>query len=77
MDKVPLPRHDLLPAGYRLGSIQTTRGCQKEAWQSQSFLWQEKAVEFDIDITPQAKDYPSCEAHPVQRRNLDKKRQNK
>jgi len=27
MDKVPLARHDLLPAGYRLGSIQTTRGC--------------------------------------------------
>jgi len=27
MDKVPLARHDLLPTGYRLGSIQTTRGC--------------------------------------------------
>jgi radical SAM superfamily enzyme YgiQ (UPF0313 family) len=27
MDKVPLARHDLLPAGYILGSIQTTRGC--------------------------------------------------
>ena len=27
MGKVPLPRHDLLPTGYRLGSIQTTRGC--------------------------------------------------
>ncbi|MCW4043340.1 MAG: cobalamin-dependent protein, partial [Candidatus Bathyarchaeota archaeon] len=27
MGKVPLSRHDLLPTGYRLGSIQTTRGC--------------------------------------------------
>jgi radical SAM superfamily enzyme YgiQ (UPF0313 family) len=27
MDEVPLARHDLLPTGYRLGSIQTTRGC--------------------------------------------------
>ena len=27
MDRVPLARHDLLPTGYRLGSIQTTRGC--------------------------------------------------
>jgi len=27
MDKVPLARHDLLPTGYRFGSIQTTRGC--------------------------------------------------
>ncbi|MDA2927360.1 B12-binding domain-containing radical SAM protein [Acidobacteria bacterium AH-259-G07] len=27
MDKVPMARHDLLPVGYRLGSIQTTRGC--------------------------------------------------
>jgi len=27
MDKVPLTRHDLLPTGYHLGSIQTTRGC--------------------------------------------------
>ena len=27
MDKVPLARHDLLPNGYRFGSIQTTRGC--------------------------------------------------
>jgi radical SAM superfamily enzyme YgiQ (UPF0313 family) len=27
MDKIPMARHDLLPAGYRLGSIQTTRGC--------------------------------------------------
>jgi radical SAM superfamily enzyme YgiQ (UPF0313 family) len=27
MDKVPLARHDLLPTGYRVGSIQTTRGC--------------------------------------------------
>ncbi len=27
MDDVPLARHDLLPTGYRLGSIQTTRGC--------------------------------------------------
>ena len=27
MDQVPLARHDLLPTGYRLGSIQTTRGC--------------------------------------------------
>jgi radical SAM superfamily enzyme YgiQ (UPF0313 family) len=27
MDKVPLARHDLLPTGYHLGSIQTTRGC--------------------------------------------------
>ena len=27
MGKVPLARHDLLPTGYRLGSIQTTRGC--------------------------------------------------
>jgi radical SAM superfamily enzyme YgiQ (UPF0313 family) len=27
MDRVPLARHDLLPTGYRFGSIQTTRGC--------------------------------------------------
>ncbi len=27
MDKVPLARHDLLPSGYALGAIQTTRGC--------------------------------------------------
>lgn len=27
MDKVPTARHDLLPSGYRFGSIQTTRGC--------------------------------------------------
>jgi len=27
MGKAPLARHDLLPTGYRLGSIQTTRGC--------------------------------------------------
>lgn len=27
MDKVPPARHDLLPFGYRLGAIQTTRGC--------------------------------------------------
>lgn len=27
MDKVPLARHDLLPTGYCLGSIQITRGC--------------------------------------------------
>lgn len=27
MDKVPLARHDMLPTGYRFGSIQTTRGC--------------------------------------------------
>jgi radical SAM superfamily enzyme YgiQ (UPF0313 family) len=27
MDQVPPARHDLLPTGYRLGSIQTTRGC--------------------------------------------------
>ena len=27
MDKVPLARHELLPAGYKFGSIQTTRGC--------------------------------------------------
>jgi len=27
MDKVPLARHDLLPTGYRFGSIQTSRGC--------------------------------------------------
>jgi radical SAM superfamily enzyme YgiQ (UPF0313 family) len=27
MDKVPLARHDLLTNGYRVGSIQTTRGC--------------------------------------------------
>jgi len=27
MDEVPLARHDLLPTGYRLGAIQTTRGC--------------------------------------------------
>jgi radical SAM superfamily enzyme YgiQ (UPF0313 family) len=27
MDKVPPARHDLLPSGYRLGAIQTTRGC--------------------------------------------------
>lgn len=25
--KTPAPRHDLLPDGYRFGSIQTTRGC--------------------------------------------------
>lgn len=25
--KSPIPRHDLLPHGYRFGSIQTTRGC--------------------------------------------------
>ena len=27
MDKIPTGRHDLLPFGYRLGCIQTTRGC--------------------------------------------------
>jgi radical SAM superfamily enzyme YgiQ (UPF0313 family) len=27
MDRVPLPRHDLLPSGYHFGAIQTTRGC--------------------------------------------------
>jgi len=27
MDDVPFPRHDLLPAGYAFGAIQTTRGC--------------------------------------------------
>ena len=27
MDRVPIARHDLLPTGYRLGSIQTSRGC--------------------------------------------------
>ena len=27
MDRVPLARHDLLPIGYRVGSVQTTRGC--------------------------------------------------
>jgi radical SAM superfamily enzyme YgiQ (UPF0313 family) len=27
MDNVPPARHDLLPTGYRFGSIQTTRGC--------------------------------------------------
>lgn len=27
LDTAPIPRHDLLPAGYRFGSIQTTRGC--------------------------------------------------
>jgi radical SAM superfamily enzyme YgiQ (UPF0313 family) len=27
MDRVPPARHDLLPAGYLLGSIQTARGC--------------------------------------------------
>jgi radical SAM superfamily enzyme YgiQ (UPF0313 family) len=27
MDRVPQARHDLLPSGYLLGSIQTTRGC--------------------------------------------------
>jgi radical SAM superfamily enzyme YgiQ (UPF0313 family) len=27
MDQVPQARHDLLPTGYLLGSIQTTRGC--------------------------------------------------
>jgi radical SAM superfamily enzyme YgiQ (UPF0313 family) len=27
MDKVPIARHDLLPDGYLLGAIQTTRGC--------------------------------------------------
>jgi radical SAM superfamily enzyme YgiQ (UPF0313 family) len=27
LDRVPPARHDLLPTGYRLGSIQTTRGC--------------------------------------------------
>ena len=27
MDQVPMARHDLLPTGYRFGSIQTTRGC--------------------------------------------------
>ena len=27
MDNVPLARHDLLPAGYALGAVQTTRGC--------------------------------------------------
>ena len=27
MSQVPLARHDLLPTGYALGAIQTTRGC--------------------------------------------------
>lgn len=27
MGTTPLPRHDLLPTGYQLGAIQTTRGC--------------------------------------------------
>jgi radical SAM superfamily enzyme YgiQ (UPF0313 family) len=27
MDAIPLARHDLLPAGYAFGAIQTTRGC--------------------------------------------------
>ena len=27
LKKMPLPRHDLLPTGYKFGSIQTTRGC--------------------------------------------------
>lgn len=27
MDKIPPAQHDLLPLGYRLGAIQTTRGC--------------------------------------------------
>ncbi len=27
MDKIPPARHDLLSSGYRIGSIQTTRGC--------------------------------------------------
>jgi radical SAM superfamily enzyme YgiQ (UPF0313 family) len=27
MERVPFARHDLLPDGYRLGSIQTARGC--------------------------------------------------
>jgi radical SAM superfamily enzyme YgiQ (UPF0313 family) len=27
MDKVPIARHDLLPSGYRFGSIQISRGC--------------------------------------------------
>ncbi len=27
LDQVPAARHDLLPTGYRFGSIQTTRGC--------------------------------------------------
>jgi radical SAM superfamily enzyme YgiQ (UPF0313 family) len=27
LDKTPPARHDLLPTGYRFGSIQTTRGC--------------------------------------------------
>jgi radical SAM superfamily enzyme YgiQ (UPF0313 family) len=27
MEKTPLPRHDLLPTGYKFGAIQTTRGC--------------------------------------------------
>ena len=27
MEKTPLARHDLLPTGYPLGAIQTTRGC--------------------------------------------------
>ncbi|MEJ2205664.1 MAG: radical SAM protein, partial [Gemmatimonadota bacterium] len=27
MEKMPLPRHDLLPTGYQCGVIQTTRGC--------------------------------------------------
>jgi radical SAM superfamily enzyme YgiQ (UPF0313 family) len=27
LDDVPLPRHDLSPAGYAFGAIQTTRGC--------------------------------------------------
>jgi radical SAM superfamily enzyme YgiQ (UPF0313 family) len=27
LDNIPAARHDLLPTGYRFGSIQTTRGC--------------------------------------------------
>jgi radical SAM superfamily enzyme YgiQ (UPF0313 family) len=27
LDTMPIARHDLLPSGYRFGSIQTTRGC--------------------------------------------------
>ena len=27
MERTPLARHDLLPTGYQLGAIQTTRGC--------------------------------------------------
>jgi radical SAM superfamily enzyme YgiQ (UPF0313 family) len=27
MARIPIARHDLLPSGYRFGSIQTTRGC--------------------------------------------------